>query len=425
MLQFYFLFLHFISRYTPDEEDRLDFGPADKKRIFSSREAWSYRTFAQLNSSSLTHFGKAGHYPGDGFTQLLNADKRVARLTIEELKQNLWLEMGTRVVFIDFTVYNANMNMFAVVKLVFEFPAAGGVLPTAFYTGMKLIRYRSVYDYFIMAAEFVLVAFLLFYCIEEVFELGKLKKKYFDGFYNNLDYVVILLCFLFLGHRLFTFFVIEPSLKDVNIDSTSFIDFTTFSFWAYFFDSITAITVFFAWCKLFKYISFNTTMTQLSGTLSRCSGDLSGFMLMFLIIFFAFIQLGYLMFGAQVADYSSMYDTTFTLIRTILGDFNFLDIAKANKFFGPVYFLCFVFLVFFVLLNMFLAILSDSFGEVKAEIALRESKFELGDYFKQGYVNIVEKMGARTRKMDIEEAHKMTTKKDYTGCDQIRAFLKR
>ena len=74
---------------------------------------------------------------------------------------------------------------------------------------------------------------------------------------------------------------------------------------------------------------------------------------------------------------------------------------------------------------MFLAILSDSFGEVKAEIALRESKFELGDYFKQGYVNIVDKMGARTKKMDIEEAHKMTTKEDYTGCDQIRTFLKR
>ena len=185
---------------------------------------------------------------------MLKADKKVAQLTIEELKQNLWIEWGTRVVFVDFTVYNANMNMFAVVKLVFEFPAAGGVLPTSFYTGMKLIRYRSVYDYFIMAAEFLLVAFLLFYCVEEVFELGNLKKRYFHGFYNNLDYVVIIMCFLFLGHRVFTFFVIEPSLKDVNIDSTSFIDFSTFSFWAYFFDSVTAITVFLAWCKLFKYI---------------------------------------------------------------------------------------------------------------------------------------------------------------------------
>ena len=146
---------------------------------------------------------------------------------------------------------------------------------------------------------------------------------------------------------------------------------------------------------------------------------------MFTIIFFAFVQLGYLMFGAQVVDYSSMYKTLFALIRTILGDFNFVDLARANRVFGPIYFLSFVFLVFFVLLNMFLAILSDAFGEVKAEIAAKETKFEIGDFFKQGYINIIDKMGARTKKMDIEEAHKMTLKKDYKGCDQVRAFLKR
>ena len=131
-------------RYTPDEEDRLDFGPAEKKRIFTSQEAWSYRTYEQLNSSSLTHFGKSGHYPGDGFTQLLKADKKVAQLTIEELKQNFWIEMGTRVVFIDFTVYNANMNMFAVVKLVFEFPAAGGFLDALASLAFKLSLSQSV-----------------------------------------------------------------------------------------------------------------------------------------------------------------------------------------------------------------------------------------------------------------------------------------
>ena len=373
----------------------------------------------------ITLLTQVGSYPGDGFTQLLPADKKKAELTMAELKQNLWVEMGTRVVFIDFSVYNANMNMFAVVKLVFEFPASGGVLPKGFYTVMKLIRYRSMYDYFIMASEFLLVAFLIFYCVEEVVEIMALKKKYFHGLYNNLDYVVIVFCFLVLGHRLFTFFVIEPSLKDINVDATSFIDFTVYSFWSYFFDSITALTVFFAWCKLFKYISFNSSMTQLSGTLNRASGDLTGFFVMFCIIFFAFIQLGYLLFGAQAADYSSMYDTTFTLIRTILGDFNFLDIAQANRFFGPLYFICFVFFVFFVLLNMFLAILSDAFGEVKAEIRAMESKYDIGDFFRTGYINIIDKMGARTKKMDIEEAHKMTLKKDYTGSEGVRTFLKR
>ena len=366
-----------------------------------------------------------GSYPGDGYTQLLPAKKLEAQLAIEELKQNLWVGGGTRVVFVEFSVYNANINMFAVVKLVFELPASGGVIPNGFFTVMKLIRYRSNFEYFILANEFLLLGFLLFYSIEEVIEIATLKKKYFHGLYNNLDYIVIFLCVLILAFRLYTYLVVEPSLQDINIDSSNFIDFTSEAFWSYIFDSILGVTVFFAWLKLFKYISFNASMTQLSGTLTRASGDLLGFFVMFCIVFFAFIQLGYLLFGAQVCDYSSMYDTLFTLIRTILGDFNFMDIATANRFFGPLYFLCFVFFVFFILINMFLAILSDSFGEAKAAIRAQESKFDIGEYFRQHYINMIDKMGARTKKIDIEEAYKMTKSQGYTGCDQIRQYLKR
>ena len=56
---------------------------------------------------------------------------------------------------------------------------------------------------------------------------------------------------------------------------------------------------------MFKYISFNRTMTQLSSTLSRCAKDLAGFAVMFFIFFLAFAQLGYLLFGTQVDEYSS------------------------------------------------------------------------------------------------------------------------
>ncbi len=57
--------------------------------------------------------------------------------------------------------------------------------------------------------------------------------------------------------------------------------------------------------QIFKYISFNKTMTQLSSTMARCSKDLAGFAVMFFIIFFAFAQLGYLIFGTQISDFRS------------------------------------------------------------------------------------------------------------------------
>ena len=150
-----------------------------------------------------------------------------------------------------------------------------------------------------------------------------------------------------------------------------------------------------------------------------------GFLVMFFIIFGAFVQLGYLLFGTQMFDYSSMYNTVFALIRTILGDFDFKSLEAANNIFGPIYFFCFVFFVFFVLLNMFLAILSDSFGEVKAEIARRKNAFEMGEYFREGYVNLIDRMGLHTRKMDVEEALKMAKEKDYNNKEEVREFLRK
>ena len=411
------------GRYLPDLEDRDLFAPDFMP--YSSLDAWTYRTYEELNSSSMSHVGKAGTYPGNGFTQNLFVTKKESQLMMAELKKNLWIGSGTRAVFIDFTVYNANLNMFCVVKQVFEFPAAGGIMADSSYTAMKLIRYTNTEDYVVMAAEIILFVFLLFYVIEEVVEIVALKKEYFKGFFNNVDYIVILMCFSILGYRAVTYFYIEPSLKDINISSTKFIDFTCLAFWSYFFESLTGCCSFLAWVKIFKYISFNKAMTQLSGTLNRCAGDMIGFFVMFCIIFTAFIQLGYLLFGAQVNDYSSMYNTLFALIRTILGDFDFITLEKANRFFGPVYFLCFVFFVFFVLLNMFLAILSDSFGEVKAEIAARKNEFEIGDYFKQGYINVIDKMGRRTKQMDIEEALKRAEDEGYTNMEDIRTYLKK
>jgi len=57
--------------------------------------------------------------------------------------------------------------------------------------------------------------------------------------------------------------------------------------------------------QLFKFISFNRTMTQLSATMSSCAKDLLAFTVMFVIVFISFAQFGYLMFGTQVESYSA------------------------------------------------------------------------------------------------------------------------
>jgi hypothetical protein len=50
-------------------------------------------------------------------------------------------------------------------------------------------------------------------------------------------------------------------------------------------------------------------MNQLATTLSNCSTDLGAFGVMFAIIFFAFAQMGNLIFGTKIEDFKSMLDS--------------------------------------------------------------------------------------------------------------------
>ena len=91
-----------------------------------------------MGSSSTS--GLITRYSGGGFVQDLDAQRDIAEKQLEVLKAKLWLNRGTRVVFLDFTVYNANINLFCQIKLIVEFPASGGAVTSKRFQSVKLIR---------------------------------------------------------------------------------------------------------------------------------------------------------------------------------------------------------------------------------------------------------------------------------------------
>ena len=76
---------------------------------------------------------------------------------------------------------------------------------------------------------------------------------------------------------------------------------------------------------------------------------------------------------------------------------------------------------------MFLAIINDTYSEVKTEIANQRNEFEIGDYFKRGYNNMMGKFGRRDKLIDIENALKLSDA-NYDGMltfDEVRTNLKK
>ena len=79
-------------------------------------------------------------YGGGGYVQDLTLNYSGAYAQMSDLIEYLWLDRGTRVVFLDFTVYNANINLFCQITLTVEFPASGGAIPSKQFSTVKLIR---------------------------------------------------------------------------------------------------------------------------------------------------------------------------------------------------------------------------------------------------------------------------------------------
>ncbi|XP_050390964.1 polycystin-2 isoform X1 [Patella vulgata] len=386
--------------YAEGIEDTKPFG---QNGVNDNDTAWNYQTESTLGGSS--HWGLLTTYSGAGYVQDLALNMSESEKIINNLFDNLWITRGTRAISIDFTVYNANINLFCVIRLFIEFPATGGAIPSWTFRTVKLIRYVSIGDFFIMACECIFVLFILYYIVEECLEIKKHRLHYFKSFWNILDILVIIISLICVAFDVYRSVEVDQKLTSLLVNKEQYSDFERLSYWETRFSNAIAICVFLAWIKIFKYISFNKTMTQLSSTLGRCAKDLAGFAVMFFIIFLAFTQLGYLLFGTQVKDFSSFQNSFFTLFRIILGDFDFQQLEAANRILGPIFFMLFVFFVFFVLINMFLAIINDTYSEVKGDMANMKNEFEMADYFKKGYSRVLDKLNLKRDKIvDIQKA---------------------
>uniref|UniRef100_A0A8R1DY29 PKD_channel domain-containing protein n=1 Tax=Caenorhabditis japonica TaxID=281687 RepID=A0A8R1DY29_CAEJA len=377
------------------------------RTLYACIFSFIYATSDELENQDTQ--GTIANYGGGGFVQKLPlTGSTEAQSAIATLKANRWIDRGTRAIIVDFAVYNANINLFCVVKLLFELPASGGVLTTPKLITYNLLTYQGSSGTVLMAFEGVFCGFILFFIFEELFAIARQRLRYLGQFWNLIDvcllgFSVATIILSYNRTRIATKrvnYVIENGLTNAPFDDVTSADNA--------FLNIKACAVFIAWVKVFKFISVNKTMSQLSSTLTRSAKDIGGFAVMFAVFFFAFAQFGYLCFGTQIADYSNLYNSVFALLRLILGDFNFAALENCNRFFGPAFFIAYVFFVFFILLNMFLAIINDSYVEVKAELARKKDGEGILDWF-MNKVRGLKKRGKRPDAPESEDA----TYEDY------------
>lgn len=109
--------------------------------------------------------------------------------------------------------------------------------------------------------------------------------------------------------------------------------------------------------KFIRLLRFNKRMGVLYSTLNQCSKDLKSFVIVFLIVFFAFVQMFYLLFGLHMMDFGSFVNAAETTFGMMTGKFDFDAMVRASPVIGPLAFFIFVLIASIVLLNIFLTLI--------------------------------------------------------------------
>ncbi|XP_072040128.1 uncharacterized protein [Amphiura filiformis] len=374
------LSVHCKPPYAFKVEEKAEFGTGwmdwTNKTCSKSDESycpWSYYSAATLVNP--TFFGKTGTtYAGGGYIAQWDFTQENAESQLQILKDNNWLDEYTIAVFVEFTVYNANVNLFSYVSYVLEFSAVGNIEPYPVVQTFRLYAYTSAEDIAAITTTLTFVLFvlsLLYFVIREIDDMKRSGKKYLFSVSNWLELCIIISSITVL---------LAYMIRKVSADSTSlalqdaqeegdYVNFHPIAVMDEVFSVILGLAGFLSTLKVNILLSFDKRFTQFKRTMTYASLDLMAFGIYFFIFLFAFVAVNALVLGSEVEDYSTVLKTTETLLVLLLGQFRVHRYSGSMAIFSQTFFIIYCVVIGFILCRIFVAIVCDAFTETQKEDA--------------------------------------------------------
>ncbi|XP_042692995.1 polycystic kidney disease protein 1-like 2 isoform X1 [Centrocercus urophasianus] len=351
--------------YSLQTEDTSDYGEHWNTSVFDISSdlssAWHYQSQTKLRGQPV--WGKLAFYGGGGYVIHLGTDPQNASRILQYLFNNVWLDTFTRAVFVEFTVYNANVNLFCIVSLMFETNALGAFFTSAVLQSVRLYPYTNSLHIFVVAAEVIYFLFIGYYMIVQGKLMKTLKWRYFHSKWNLLEVAIILISWsalsvfvkrTILGSRDISYYQ-EHKEDSVSFNETARADAVL--------GYLIAFLVLLSTVKLWHLLRLNPKLHMITSTLRRAWGDISGFIAVIAIMFLAYSIATNLIFGWKLCSYKTLSDSAETMVSLQLGIFNYEEILDYNPILGS--FLigsCIVFMTF-VVLNLFISVILVAFSE--------------------------------------------------------------
>ena len=345
----------------------------------AENRAWQYKTAAELKEHPI--LGDISLYRGGGYVVEFGSTADEAYTVVNELKSRGWVDRYTRAVFVEFTLYNANNNMYSIVSFLLEFTAMGGSFPFVQVFATRIDRYVGNMKLFVLACEVMFALFTILFTYREVKRLIKSNiKAHVREFWTWIEWSLVSLSWTVIV-LYFTRLTLDQLTKtEIEANSGKFVSMhylaTTDQIYGY----VYAFVVFFISIKFLRLFRFNRRMSLLGSTIRASARELFHFGIIFALVFVSFSHLCYLVFSRELEKFSTFLSTSESLLSVMLGKFSYLNFERTNRVLGPIMFFFYSVGVVFILINMFLSIIIENFKAVKRNNDLQSNEHEIVDF---------------------------------------------
>ncbi|KAH0619520.1 hypothetical protein JD844_000206 [Phrynosoma platyrhinos] len=303
--------------YSFDTEDTTNYGVNwNISSLDNSSElgsVWQYQSQSELRGHPI--WGKLAVYRGGGYVVHLGTDSQNASRILQYLFENIWLDTFTRAVFVEFTVYNANVNLFCIVSLMFETSALGAFFTRAELQSIRLYPYTDGLHIFVVAAEVIYFLFVIYYMVGQGKLMKALKWNYFRSKWNLLELAIITISWSALS--VFVRRTILGSRDITTVDALL--------------GYLIAFLVLLSTVKLWHLLRLNPKLNMITSTLRRAWGDISGFATVIIIMFLAYSIATNLIYGWKLNSYKTLFDSAETMVSLQLGIFNYEEASEEEE----------------------------------------------------------------------------------------------
>ncbi|CAH7063542.1 Pkd1l3 [Phodopus roborovskii] len=398
-----------VNLHPQHQEDRENYGvgwgPPDTN-ITETDSIWHYQSQELLGGYSTQ--GEFATYSGGGYSVRLGRNSSVASRVLQHLEQRHWLDHSTKVLFVELTVFNANVNLLCTVTLILESNSVG-----TFFTSLRLDSLTTLQSaergFAWITSQ---VSYYLLVCYYTFIQSCRLKRQRW-GFLtrkrNLLDTSIILISFSILGLNIQCLSLLHKNMLQYRRDQDRFISFYEALKVNSAVTHLMGFLVLLATVQLWDLLRHNARLLVISKTLNKAWDEVVGFGLIITVLLSSYAMTFNLLFGWSISDYRSFFSSTVTVVGLLMGIFNHKEVIALYPILGSLLVLTSIILMGLVIINLFVSAILIVFGKERKAL---KKEATLTDILLQKLSSL---LGIRQHQNPSSEKHA-----DNTGSSNLR-----